>query len=59
GDYNDDPDSEGYLLDQLALIDTEQGSYETADLPEGVGFTFRDLARGPDDEAIVLGSDGS
>ncbi|GGK99583.1 hypothetical protein GCM10009769_17150 [Curtobacterium luteum] len=59
GDYNDDPDSEGYLLDQLALIDTEQGSYETADMPEGVGFTFRDLARGPDDEAVVLGSDGS
>ncbi len=59
GDFNDDPDSEGYLLDQLALIDTAQGTYETADMPEGVGFTFRDLARGPEDEAVVLGSDGA
>ncbi len=59
GDYNDDPDSEGYLLDQVALIDTATDEYRVADLPEGVGFTFRDLARGPGDEAVVLGSDGA
>lgn len=59
GDYNDDPDSEGYLLDQVALIDTATGEYRVADLPKGVGFTFRDLARGPGDEAVVLGSDGA
>jgi outer membrane protein assembly factor BamB len=59
GDYNDDPDSEGYLLDQIALIDAASGEYTVADMPEGVGFTFRDLARGPGDEAVVLGSDGA
>ena len=59
GDYNDDPDSEGYLLDQVALIDAASGEYRVADMPEGVGFTFRDLARGPGDEAVVLGSDGA
>lgn len=59
GDFNDDPDSEGYLLDQVALIDAASGEYRVADMPEGVGFTFRDLARGPGDEAVVLGSDGA
>lgn len=59
GDYNDDPDSEGYLLDQIALIDAASGEYTVADMPEDVGFTFRDLARGPGDEAVVLGSDGA
>ncbi|MDT0235041.1 hypothetical protein [Curtobacterium sp. BRB10] len=59
GDYNDDPDSEGYLLDQIALIDAASGEYTVADMPDGVGFTFRDLARGPGDEAVVLGSDGA
>ncbi|WP_250901175.1 hypothetical protein [Curtobacterium aurantiacum] len=59
GDYNDDPDSEGYLLDQIALIDAVSGKYTVADMPEDVGFTFRDLGRGPGDEAVVLGSDGA
>jgi outer membrane protein assembly factor BamB len=59
GDYNDDPDSEGYLLDQIALIDAASGEYRVADMPQGVDFTFRDLGRGPDDEAVVLGSDGA
>ncbi len=59
GDYNDDPDSEGYLLDQIALIDAASGEYTVADMPDGVGFTFRDLARGPGDEAVVLGDDGA
>jgi len=59
GDYNDDPDSEGYLLHQVALVDAASGDYRLADMPEGVGFTFRDLARGPGDEAVVLGSDGA
>ena len=59
GDYNDDPDSEGYLLDQVALIDAASGEYRVTDMPEGVGFTFRDIARGPDDEAVILGSDGA
>jgi len=59
GDFNDDPDAEGYLLDQVALVDAATGEYRVADLPDGVGFTFRDLARGPGDSAVVLGSDGA
>jgi hypothetical protein len=59
GDYDDDPDSEGYLLDQVALVDAARDEYRVADLPDGVGFTFRGLARGLHDEALVLGSDGA
>ncbi len=59
GDYNDDPDAEGYLLDAVTLIDAEAGEYRVADLPDGVGFTFRDLGRGPGDSPVVLGSDGA
>lgn len=59
GDYNSDPDSEGYDLTQLALIDTVAKTMMIVDLPDGVGYTWRDVARGPGDEVIVLGNDGS
>ena len=59
GDYKDDPDAEGYLLTQLALVDTAAGGLTVVPLPDGVGYTFRDVARGPQDEAVVLGSDGA
>jgi len=59
GDYKNDPDAEGYLLDQLTLIDTETSELEVVDLPEGVEYTFRDVARGPDDRAWVLATDGA
>jgi hypothetical protein len=58
GDYDDDPDAEGYLLSQIALIDTAAGRLRIVPLPEGVEYTFRDLARGPQDEAVLLGTDG-
>jgi hypothetical protein len=29
------------------------------DLPEGVEYTFRDIARGPDGEILILASDGA
>ena len=58
GDYNADPDSEGYLLTQLVLTDTAAKTSRVVDLPDGVGYTWRDVVRGPDDEAYVLGSDG-
>ena len=29
------------------------------DLPEGVEYTWRDVARGPADEAVLLSADGS
>ncbi|VXB77710.1 zinc metallochaperone AztD [Pseudoclavibacter sp. 8L] len=59
GDYKTDPDAEGYLLQAFALVDTTSGKISITELPDGVGYTFRDLARGSDNEAIILGSDGS
>ncbi|MCI2956421.1 hypothetical protein MN032_01845 [Agromyces atrinae] len=59
GDYNSNPDSEGYLLSKLALVDTETKTMQVVDLPEGVEYTWRDVARGPSDEILVLSADGS
>ncbi|SDU90326.1 hypothetical protein SAMN04488544_1717 [Microlunatus sagamiharensis] len=59
GDHKDDPDAEGYLLDQITLIDTDRRTLEVVDLPEGVEYTFRGVARGPGDLAYVLGTDGA
>ncbi|MDW4573549.1 zinc metallochaperone AztD [Microbacterium sp. M3] len=59
GDYKSDPDAEGYLLEAVTVIDTEAHTLEVVDLPEGVSYTFRDIARGPEDLAYILASDGS
>ncbi|MCJ0701364.1 hypothetical protein FRIG_09500 [Frigoribacterium faeni] len=59
GDYNDDPDAEGYELHRLVLTDTEAKTATVVDLPDGVEYTWRDVARGPDDEIVVLGTDGA
>ena len=59
GDYKDDPDAESVLLTKIALIDTEAGTHEVVDLPEGVGYTWRDVVRGPNDMAYLLGTDGA
>lgn len=57
-DYKDDPDAEGYLLRSIALIDTAAGTLEKVALPEGVEYTYRGVGRGPDDEAVLIGTDG-
>lgn len=59
GDYKTDPDAEGYLLGSVALIDTAAQTLEVVELPEGVEYTFRDVARGPEDLAYILATDGS
>jgi outer membrane protein assembly factor BamB len=59
GDYKDDRDAEGYLLHRVALIDTAAKTLDVVDLPEGVEYTFRGVARGPDDQAYLIGSDGA
>lgn len=59
GDYKTDPDAEGYLLQAVTVIDTDAATLEVVDLPEGVEYTFRDIARGPGDLAYILASDGS
>lgn len=59
GDYNSDPDSEGYLLSRILLVDTVAKTSRVVDLPAGVEYTWRDVARGPNGEALILASDGS
>jgi hypothetical protein len=59
GDYNSDPDAEGYLLNKLLLVDTVSKTSSVVDLPAGVSYTWRDVARGPNDEILVLSSDGA
>jgi outer membrane protein assembly factor BamB len=58
GDYKNDPDAEGYLLEAVTLIDTEARTFEVVDLPAEVRYTFRDIARGPGDLAYILSTDG-
>lgn len=52
-------DSESYLLTEMAFIDTAAKTLDVLDLPEGVSYTWRDVARGADDEVLLLSSDGS
>lgn len=59
GDYKNDPDAEGYLLNAVVLIDTEKHSYTVVELPDTVKYTFRDVARGPDGLAYILSTNGS
>ncbi len=59
GDYKDDRDAEGYLLHRVALIDTAAKTQTVVDLPEGVEYTFRDIARGPNELGYILATDGS
>jgi hypothetical protein len=59
GDYKNDPDAEGYLLNMVALIDTEARTYEAIELPDGIEYTWRGIARGPNNQAYILAKDGS
>lgn len=57
-DYKDDPDAEGYLLTNLALVDTANKTLETVALPDGVSYTWRGIVRGSADDAFMIASDG-
>lgn len=57
GDYKSDSDAELERPERIALIDTTDASLELVDLP--ASYTFRSLGRGPDGEALVLGTDGA
>ena len=59
GDYKNDRDAEGYLLSAVTLIDTEALTLDVVNLPNGVTYTFRDVARGPGDLAYILATDGA
>lgn len=54
--YKQDADAELERPTQISLIDTTTGTLKLVDL--GASYTFRSLARGPQGEALVLGTDG-
>ncbi|WP_298748353.1 zinc metallochaperone AztD [uncultured Serinicoccus sp.] len=56
GDYKVDEDAELERPERVALIDTETAQMQLVDL--GTSYSFRSLARGPEGEALVLGTDG-
>lgn len=56
GDYKQDKDAELERPQQISLIDTTNATLRLVDL--GTSYTFRSLARGPQGEALVLGTDG-
>ena len=56
GDYKQDEDAELERPTEVALVDTEKKKLERVNLP--ASYTFRSLARGPEGEALVLGTDG-
>jgi hypothetical protein len=58
-DMKTDPDAELERPEQVALIDTTSDQMRIVSLPPSVSYTFRSLARGPQAEALVLGTDGS
>lgn len=57
-DYKDDPDAEGSLLQNIALIDTETKTLEKVALPEGISYTWRGVVRAPSGEVLMIGTDG-
>lgn len=57
GDYKTDPEAELERPTQVALIDTRDASLRIVDL--GTSYSFRSLGRGPEGEALVLGTDGA
>ncbi|AXK37143.1 hypothetical protein DVA86_07005 [Streptomyces armeniacus] len=57
GDYKKDADAELERPQQISLIDTETKKLKLVDL--GTSYTFKSLARGPEGEALVLGTDGN
>ncbi|GAA1716343.1 zinc metallochaperone AztD [Kribbella yunnanensis] len=56
GDYKQDADAELERPEQVSLINTETGKLQLVGL--GTSYTFRSLGRGPQGEALVLGTDG-
>lgn len=57
GDYKVDPDAELERPERISLTDAETGTLRLVDI--GTSYSFRSLERGPDGEALVLGTDGA
>ncbi|BBX20030.1 hypothetical protein CRI77_21415 [Mycolicibacterium duvalii] len=58
GDMKIDEDAELERPEQFSLIDTTTDTLNIVDLPASVSYSFRSLARGPQAEALILGTDG-
>ncbi|OLT18079.1 hypothetical protein BJF80_02020 [Serinicoccus sp. CUA-874] len=56
GDYKVDEDAELERPELISLTDTRTGELQLVDL--GTSYSFRSLGRGPQGEALVLGTDG-
>jgi hypothetical protein len=57
GDYKVDPEAELERPERVSIIDTETGELKLLDL--GASYSFRSLARGPEGEGLLLGTDGA
>lgn len=58
GDMKVDADAEMERPNQFSLIDTATNQLKVVPLPEGVSYWFRSLGRGPQAEALIMGTDG-
>lgn len=57
GDYKVDPDAKLERPTRIAVVDTRSASLRLVSLP--ASYSFRSLARTPDGDGLVLGTDGS
>lgn len=57
-DYKVDKEAELERPEQFALINTRTMERTKVALPEGVSYTFRSLARGPENSHLLLTTDG-
>ncbi|MFD4369702.1 zinc metallochaperone AztD [Rhodococcus sp. NPDC058521] len=57
GDYKTDPEAELERPERVSLIDTATNQMSLVEL--GASYSFRSLGRGPNGEALVLGTDGA
>ena len=56
GDYKSDPDAELERPQRFTLTDTATGTIRV--VPIDTSYSFRSLDRGPEGEAVILGTDG-
>lgn len=58
GDYSVEEDAEFEAPAQFALIDTAADSLKVVPMPKDVSYSFRSLARDPQGNGLILGTDG-
>ncbi|MEU8244467.1 zinc metallochaperone AztD [Actinoplanes missouriensis] len=58
GDFKIEKDAELERPENFSLIDTTTNKITVVPMPKGVTYTFRSLGRGPQGEALILGTDG-